>query len=152
MNLWSFYKVEYYFKDPSIADVEGAVSLRIWHLCLGEWLSLQHCCGNTSLWIQFPSTSRDAASSFTRWRLSPSSWILCAQLARTEAYNDTVLLPVYLLFRSIKEGCLPYLTKFWHNMDDLFLKSWFQDLGQNHTRPLIIISDNSHVRDNWQNG
>lgn len=35
MSLWSFYKVEYYFKDSSIANMEGAVSLRIWHVRLG---------------------------------------------------------------------------------------------------------------------
>lgn len=73
MSSWSFYKVEYHFKASSIADVEGAMSLRIWYVRLGYLFGfvvvLLHC-GCNSL--------RDAASSFTRWRLSPSGWILCA--------------------------------------------------------------------------
>lgn len=35
MSLRFFYKVEYHFKASSIADMEGAVSLRIWHVRLG---------------------------------------------------------------------------------------------------------------------
>ena len=47
MSLWSFYKVEYHFKASSIADMEGAVSLRIWHVRLGYLFGfvvvLLHC-------------------------------------------------------------------------------------------------------------
>lgn len=96
MSLWSFYKVEYHFKASSIADMEGAVSLRIWYVRLGYLFGfvvvILHC-GCNSL--------RDTAS-FTRWRLSQSGWILCAQVALTEAYNDTFLLPMYLLLGNIK--------------------------------------------------
>lgn len=53
MSLWSFYKVEYYFKDSSIANMEGAVSLRIWHVRLGYLFGFVVVILH-KLWVQFP--------------------------------------------------------------------------------------------------